>query len=155
MKLSKTWIAAALAGAFTLSSAALQAADSHTITVNATVSAACKFNSASSTVALSIDPAATAVVTQPAAVTYRCTKGTTPSFALASGSTGGAAGGDLTSGGGETIAYTFGGSAPVAGSGMGAGQDKTYTVTVSVDPANAANVSPAVYSDTIAVTINP
>ena len=155
MKLSKTTIAAALAGAFALSSAALQAADSHTITVNATVSAACKFNSATSTLAFAIDPAATATISQPAAVTYRCTKGTTPSFALSSGSTGGTGSGNLTSAGGESIAYSFGGTAPVAGSGLGSGQDKTYTVTVSVDPTNAANVSPAVYSDTIAVTINP
>ena len=38
---------------------------------------------------------------------------------------------------------------------MGAGNDKTLAVSVSVNQANAANVTPAVYTDSIAVTLTP
>ena len=41
------------------------------------------------------------------------------------------------------------------GTGMGAGQDKTLGVTVTVNQANAADVTPGIYTDTIAITLNP
>jgi len=55
----------------------------------------------------------------------------------------------------ESIAYTYTSAAGGSGTGMGNGQDKTLSVTVSVNQANAANVTPGVYTDTIAITLTP
>lgn len=154
MKCNNKKLLAALCAAALLISAGAEAADSHTITVNATVVATCKFNSASSTMNLTLNPTATSTVSQSASVLYRCTKGTAPIFALASGSTNSGSGGNLVNGA-ESIAYTFSSAAGGNGSGMGSGQDKALSVTVSVNQANAANVTPAVYTDTIAITLTP
>ena len=154
MKCANKKLLAALCAAALAFSAGARAADSHTITVNATVVATCKFNSATSTVNLTLDPTATSTVSQTASVLYRCTKGTAPSFALASGSTNSAAGGNLVNGA-ESIAYTYSSTSGGSGTGMGSGKDKTLSVTISVNQANAANVTPAVYTDTIAITLTP
>ena len=45
-----------------------------------TVAGNCKFNAATSTVGLTLDPTATTTVSQSASVLYRCTKGTAPAF---------------------------------------------------------------------------
>jgi spore coat protein U-like protein len=153
MSTKKNNLIAATIAALLLAGNAM-AADSHTITVNATVSATCKFNAASSTMNLTLDPTATSTVTQTASVLYRCTKGTTPSFALSSGSTSSATGGNLVNGT-ESIPYTFSSTAGGNGTGMGAGNDKTLSVSVSVNQANAANVTPAVYTDSITITLTP
>jgi len=153
MKPSKK-LAIAACAALLMSGA--QAADNHTINISATVADFCRFNAPSSNVNFTLDPSAATTVTQGATILYRCTKGTTPVFGLASASTGsGAAGtlGDAVSG--DTIAYTYVSSAPVDGTGLGAFQDKTLSVDVSVNQANAANVTPGTYTDTIAITLNP
>ena len=137
-----------------LMSAAAHAGDSHTVNINGTVSGTCKFNSPTSTVNLTIDPTLTTTVTQGANVLYRCTKGTAPTFALASGSTTSATGGNLVNGA-ESIPYTFTSVAGGSGTGMAAGNDKTLAVSISVNQANAANVTPATYTDTIAITLTP
>ena len=137
-----------------LMSGAAAAGDNHSVTVNATVNGTCKFNAASSTVNLTLDPTASSTATQGASVLYRCTKGTAPSFALASGSTGSTTGGNLVNGA-ESIAYTFSSTSGGAGAGMGTGNDKTLALSVSVNQANAANVTPAVYTDSIAITLTP
>jgi spore coat protein U-like protein len=136
MNTSKKLLAAACATAALLMGGAAVAADSHTITVNATVAGNCKFNAGTSTVNMTLDPTATTTVTGNAAVLYRCTKGTSLN-------------------GAESIAYTFSSTNDGAGSGLGAGQDKTLSVTVSVNQANAANVTPNTYTDTIAITLTP
>jgi spore coat protein U-like protein len=151
MKTNKKLIAV-LAGM--LMSAAAHAGDSHTVNINGTVSGTCKFNSPTSTVNLTIDPTLTTTVTQGANVLYRCTKGTAPTFALASGSTTSATGGNLVNGA-ESIPYTFTSVAGGNGTGMAAGNDKTLAVSISVNQANAANVTPATYTDTIAITLTP
>ena len=137
-----------------LASGAARAIDSHTITVSATVVATCKFSSATSTLALTLDPTASSTVSQTASVLYRCTKGTAPSFALSSGSTSSSAGGNLANGA-ESIAYSYSSSSGGSGTGMGVGNDKTLSVTVSVSQANSANVTPGVYTDTISITLTP
>lgn len=154
MKSSKKLIAAACATAAMLMGGAAVAADSHTITVNATVNGTCKFNAGTSTVNMTIDPTASTTVTGNAAVLYRCTKGTTPVFALSSGSTSSPTGGNLVNGS-ESIPYTYTSVSGGNGTGMGAGQDKTLSVTVSVNQANAAGVTPNTYTDTIAITLTP
>ena len=130
------------------------AADSHTVHVRATVLPGCAFNSPSSTIELTLDPAATTTVTQSAAVTYRCTRGSGPAFTLRSGSTNSDAGGNLVNGT-ESIPYTFSYTSGGSGTGRGAGQDRTLTVNVSVNQTGAANVTPNVYTDTITITVTP
>ena len=137
-----------------LVSASAQANDSHTITVNATVLATCKFNTATSTLNMTLDPTLSTTVSQTASVLYRCTKGTAPSFTFSSGSTSSATGGNLTNAA-ESIAYTYTSASGGNGTGMGTGNDKSLSVTVSVNQANAANVTPGVYTDTIAITLTP
>lgn len=154
MKNTKKLIAAACATAAMVMSGAALAGDSHTITVNATVNGTCKFNTGTSTVNMTLDPTASTTVTGNAAVLYRCTKGTAPVFALSSGSTSSATGGNLQNGT-ETIPYTFSSVSGGAGTGLSAGQDKTLSVTVSVNQANAAGVTPNTYTDTIAITLTP
>jgi spore coat protein U-like protein len=151
MKTNKKLIAVLAA---TLMSAAAHAGDNHSITVNGSVSGTCKFNTPTSTVTLTIDPTASTTVSQNASVLYRCTKGTAPTFALSSGSTSSATGGNLVNGT-ESIPYTFSSTSGGSGTGMGAGNDKTLDVSVSVNQANAANVTPAVYTDSIAITLTP
>ena len=151
MKPSKKLLAATCA-ALLMSGA--QAADNHTINISATVAAHCRFNAATTDVTFTLDPAATTTVMQTASIAYRCTKGTTPAFVFSSASTSSAAGGNLGNGT-ESIAYTYVSSAPVDGTGLGAFQDKTLAVDVSVNQANAANVTPGTYTDTIAITLNP
>ena len=151
MKTNKKLIAVLAA---TLFSAAAHAGDNHSVTVNGTVSGTCKFNTPTSTVNLTIDPTLSTTVTQGANVLYRCTKGTAPTFALSSGSTSSATGGNLVNGA-ESIPYTFSSVTGGNGTGMGAGNDKTLAVSVSVNQANAANVTPAVYTDSIAITLTP
>lgn len=151
MKSNKKLIAALVA---MLVSGAAAAGDNHTVTVNATVNGTCKFNAATSNINLTLDPTASTTLTQNASILYRCTKGTAPTFALASGSTSSPTGGNLVNGA-ESIAYTFSSAPGGAGSGLGAGNDKTLGVSVSVNQANAANVTPNVYTDTIAITLTP
>ena len=151
MKTNKKLIAALAA---ILMSGAAAAGDNHSVALNATVNGTCKFNAASSTVNITLDPTSSATVTQGASVLYRCTKGTAPTFALASGSTSSATGGNLVNGG-ESIAYTFSSTSGGAGTGVGAGNDKTLSLSVSVNQANAANVTPNTYTDSIAITLTP
>ena len=151
MQSNNTLIAAVVA---MLVSGAAAAGDNHTVTVNATVNGTCKFNAGTSTVNLTLDPSASSTVTQNASILYRCTNGTAPTFALALGSTSSATGGNLVNGA-ESIAYTFTSTSGGSGSGMGTGNDKTFGLSVSVNQANAANVSPNVYTDSIAITLTP
>jgi spore coat protein U-like protein len=154
MKTNKRLIAAACTGAVLLMSGTSYAADSHTITVSATVAATCKFSAATSTVNLTLDPTATSTVSQAASVAYRCTKGTAPVFAFSSGSTSSGTGGNLVNGL-ESIPYTYTTTSGGAGTGLGTGQDKTLSVNVSVNQANAADVTANTYTDTIEITLTP
>ena len=151
MKANKKLMAALVA---MLVSGAAAAGDNHSVTVNATVNSNCKFNAASSTVALTLDPTASTTVTQNASILYRCSKGTAPTFGFSSGSTSSATGGNLVNGA-ESIAYTYTNTPGGSGSGMGAGNDKTLGLSISVNQANAANVTPQVYTDSIAITLTP
>jgi len=147
--------AALVTAALTMGLGAAQGADTFTINVSAAVAGNCKFQTSSpSTINLTIDAAATTTVSQIGNVLYRCTNGTSPVFAMASGSTASATGGNLAQGL-ETIPYTFSSTNTGAGTGMGGGNDKTLAVTVSVNQANAASVTPGTYTDTIAVTLTP
>jgi spore coat protein U-like protein len=150
-------VAAALAGL----SGQGDAANSHVITVNATVNGNCKFQSSASTITLAVDASATIPATGSSSVTYRCTKGTTPTFLPSSTSTSSPSTGLLTGPSPlstDSFAYTYSTTSGGAGTGLGnnAANNKTFTVTVSVDPAaGAADVSPGTYSDTITINVTP
>jgi hypothetical protein len=136
-----------------------RAADSVTVTVNATVSGVCKFNSGQSpivTIQTSggvIDPSAAGPATGNANVLYRCTNGTSPTFNVPATATITC----TTSGtcGSSTMAPTMSGSGNAAGTGMGSGQDKTLVVTGQLTSAQYANAQAGDYSGTISVTVTP
>jgi spore coat protein U domain-containing protein, fimbrial subunit CupE1/2/3/6 len=154
MKFERKTLALGVAAACVWMGGNAYAADNHTITVAAAVSGTCKFNSAASTINLTVDPTAVTTLSPTGTVLYKCTKTTTPAFTLTSTSTSSTTGGDLISGT-ENFAYTFSSTGGGNGTGMGSGQDKTLTVTVNVDQALAANVTPGTYSDTITVNVTP
>ena len=155
MNLNRNLLAAGVAAACAwLGSENAWAQGAHTVTINATVTGKCQFNTASSTIVLNIDPAATTTITALGNILYRCTKGTTPVFALASTSTGSSSGGRLSAGA-EGFNYGYSSSGIAAGGGLGAGQDLTHALTITVDQSLAANVTPATYSDTITISVNP
>ena len=123
MKLKKQILALSLAVGFASIGGSAFAAP-HTITVNASVAQVCKFNTAASSIALTLDPTLTTTVTGTDSVLYRCTNGTSPTFTLTSSSTSSTGGGNLLQGA-ETIPYTFTSTGGGAGTGMGSGNDKT------------------------------
>ena len=152
MKSSKKLIAAAVAGIAMFASSAPQAADQHTINVNATVTGTCKFIGAASggtsNINMTLDPTLTTTVTGSSTIVYRCTNGTAPIFTFTSSAGAGTGTGTLSNGG-DNIAYTYTSTNDGAGAGMGTGNDKNVSVTVSVDQTNAANVPAGLYTDTI------
>ena len=151
MKPSKKLIAAAFA---VLAMNSAHAADGHTVNVNAVVQGTCKFNSVSSDINLNIDPSAATNVTASSTIQYRCTRNTVPGFDFSSLSTSSAVGGNLRLGI-ANIPYTFASTNGGSGDGMGAAHAKDLTVTVTVNQANAADMIPGTYTDSIQITLTP
>ena len=152
-------LAAGVAAACTWLGSNAQAAGNHTITVSASVQGKCTFNSANSAMsAITVDPTAIGNVTGSHTVLFRCTKGTTSTMSFAAQNTGGTASAGNMVNGLETLAYSYGvtGTSDAQnGTGLGAGQDKTLTVGVTVSQPAAADLSAGTYTDTIAVTVAP
>ncbi len=135
-----------------LGSNTARAADTHLVTINAVSSSKCIFNDRSTTISVSIDPAATTTLTSSANLLYRCTNGTTPSFSLTS-----AYSSNLKlSTGTESFAYSYSGAGTgTVGSGMGSAQSKTQVIGVTIPQAPTADLPPGTYTDTITVTVSP
>jgi len=152
MRPDKKVLAAGVAAACVWMGTNAYAAGSHTISVNATVTAVCRFVTSSSSIPLTIDPTQSTTVTATDLVPYQCSSGTTPAFTLASSSTDSATGGNLLNGA-NTLAYAFSSSGAAAGTGFTSTQ--SLTVTVSVGQAQAASVPAGTYSDTVLVSVNP
>jgi len=143
-----------------LASPLASASDSTTVTINATIVGVCKFFTSSPTMNINntgtgsnIDPSLTGDATGSAAITYRCSNGTAPTFtvpttATISCSTSGSCGSSTMT---PSITSTGGGN----GTGMGSGQDKTLTVTGTITAANYQNMSVGTYSGTMTVSIAP
>jgi len=154
-------IALALSGAL-VSGAALAGSTTHTLSVSATVTGSCKFNSAGPTTltiatgAGVIDPSAAGPATGSAGIAFRCTTGTTSSIAADDGLNSTGPGARRVASGGNFMPYalTLTNAAQV-GSGFGAGQDKTLTVDASITAANYQNAAAGAYSDTVTLTITP
>ena len=162
MKLKLCVIALAAAGAVT-SIPAVAASTTHTLSVSATVSGNCKFNTAGPTTltiatgAGVIDPSAAGPATGSVGIAFRCTTGTSSSIAADDGvnSTGPGAR-RVFNGAAAYMPYALTlTNAVQVGSGFGAGQDKTVTVDASITAANYQNATAGAYSDTVTLTITP
>jgi hypothetical protein len=140
-------------------SSPVRASDNVTVTVNATVSSVCKFNSGQSPIVTLqtsggvIDPSAAGPATGSASVTYRCSNGTAPTFTVPTPATITC----TTAGtcGTSTMSATMAGVSGGNGTGMGSGQDKTLTVNGSLPAAQYANAQSGDYSGTITVSVSP
>lgn len=132
-------------------------ADNHTITVSAAVQGKCTFNAATSSMsAITVDPTAAGNVTGSHTVLFRCTKGTTSTMTFAAQNTGGTGTTGNLVNGTETLGYSYGTTGGAqAGTGLGASQDKTLTVGVTISQPAAADLSAGTYTDTILVSVTP
>jgi spore coat protein U-like protein len=155
MKNVHTTIARAVAATLLVCSAGMvSAAGSTSVTVTATVTAACKFTATTmSAIALgSIDPATvSANVTNTGNITYQCTKGTTPSVTLASGTTARS----LTLASHTAIPYTFTLGSPDAGTGFSVAGSAKVVATATIAKTDAQDAEAGVgYSDVVTLDIN-
>lgn len=137
--------------------AGIAAADTQSLSVTASVTGVCKFNSGQTPVLAfgAIDPSGTADATASANVTYRCTKGT--SATVATGVTGsrsltgsGTAAGDSMT---YQLAFTSGGTN--TGTGFGAGQDLTLGLGGTITSTNYQNKTAGAYAETVTLTVTP
>lgn len=135
-----------------------RASDNVTVTVNATVTGVCKFFTSSPVVNLTntgtgsnIDPSSSTSATGNAAIIYRCSNGTTPTFTVPATAT-------ITCAactGTPTMAPTIASSNTGAGTGLGTGKDQTLTVTGTITQANFQNALAGLYSGTMVVSVSP
>jgi len=161
--MNRKLIALALAATGALvSTSALAASTTHTLSVSATVTGNCKFNSAGPTTLTIatgggvIDPSAAGPATGSVGVAFRCTTGTTSSIAADDGLNSTGPGARRVANGGNFMPYSLTlTNAAQVGSGFGAGQDKTLTVDGSITAANYQNATAGGYTDTVTLTITP
>ncbi len=148
-----------------LTSSLSMAADTGTLAVTATVTGKCKFQVvggltfATPIAATSIDPSENSNATGAASITYRCTNGTSATgLTLGVTSPNYSAGHRVAvvSGVGPFMAYTHATAGfNTAGTGFGAGNDKTGTVTGTILQATHQAAVAGTYTDSVSITINP
>ena len=154
--LKSSLLVAAAVAAFGTGSA--QASDSVNVTVNATVVGVCKFFTASPVVDITntgsgsnIDPSSATTASGNAAIDYRCSNGTSPTFTVPATAT-------VTCGacsGTPTMTPTITSSNTGAGTGMGSGQNKVLTVTGQITQVNFQNAAAGAYTGSISVSVTP
>lgn len=146
------------AGLMTAGSA-LAASTTHAVAVSATITGNCKFQAASgATLAFgTIDPSGAGNVTTSGTATYRCTTGVSPTVTSDDGLNELAAGAPRMRIGATTnyLPYSFSLAGLVAGTGHGAGNDKTLTINGTVLQSDYANAAAGAYVDTLTLTIAP
>ncbi len=128
-------------------------------TVSAQVLGICKFNSGQTPVVTianagaTIDPSVAGPATGSAAILYRCTKGTAPTFTVPTPVTVTC----TTAGtcGATSMAPTLSSVSTGAGTGFGSGNDQTLTVTGQLTQAQYQDMRAGTYSGTVTVTITP
>ena len=113
----------------------------------------CKFFTSSPVVNIkntgtNIDPSSGTNATGNAAITYRCSNGTGPTFTVPATAT-------VTASGGATMTPDITSANTGAGTGMGSGQDKTLTVTGTITSANFQNAAAGDYTGSITVSVSP
>jgi len=141
-----------------LFSGGAHASDSVSVTVNATIVGVCKFFTAAPVLNLTntgsgsnIDPSSATSATGNAAITYRCSNGTTPVFTVPATAT-------VTCGacsGTPTMAPTITSSNTGAGTGLGSGKDQTLTVTGTILQANFQDAAVGAYTGNMTVSVTP
>lgn len=161
MKTKLSALALALAGALTCIPA-MAASTTHTLSVSATVSGNCRFNTAGPTAltiatgAGVIDPSAAGPATGSVGIAFRCTTGTSSAITADDGLNASGPGARRVSSGSGFMPYTLSlTNAAQVGTGFGAGQDKTVTVDASITAANYQNAAAGAYTDTVTLTITP
>lgn len=154
MKIVRTSIAKAIAIVALGSTSGFAAADVQNLTVQAQVSAVCKFGTIPALNFGTIDPSTVAAnVTGSSIVEYRCTKNTAPATLTA------AAGPYAMTDGTNNLTFTL--SVPAvgtlaAGNGFGGAAVSTFTIggTILLADVQAAAASTG-YTKTVALTITP
>jgi len=154
--LKRLLVSAAVASTFAAGSA--QASDSVSVTVNATIIGVCKFFTAAPTINITntgtgsnIDPSSATTASGNAAITYKCTNGTTPIFTVPATATVTC----TTSGtcGATTMTPTV--TSVNTGAGTGFGNNQTLTVTAQITNANFQNALVGPYSGSMTVSVSP
>jgi hypothetical protein len=134
-------------------------ADTANSTVSAQVKAICKFNTGQTPIvtiansAATINPSLAGPATGNAAILYRCTTGTAPTFTVPTPATVTCT--TAVTCGATTMAPTLSSVNTGAGTGFGSGQDKTLTVTGQLTQAQYQNMQAGTYSGTVTVTVTP
>jgi spore coat protein U-like protein len=155
-------VAALAATGALIAAPAFAASTTHTLSVSATVTGNCKFNTAGPTAltiatgAGVIDPSAAGPATGTANVTFRCTTGTTSGITGDNGLNFSAGTRRVKNGVANFMNYALTlTNAAQLGSGFGAGQDKTVLVDASIIAADYQNATAGAYTDTVTLTITP
>lgn len=132
------------------------AADSQTLTVNASVSAVCKFSTVPALNFPAINPATVAAAVPGSTdVTYKCTKGTTPSSVAATVADGVWAMVD-PSVTGSSLPFSLSVGSLGAGNGFGGGAAVTVTISGTIALADAqAAMAGTGYTKAVSLAINP
>lgn len=135
-------------------SAAALAADTNTVAISTSVTGTCRFNSANSSLAFTLDASSSSDVTATSTTTFWCTK--TTSYTLSKDN------GLYNSGGmrmkhstlNEYIPYAVALS-PTSGAGAGKSTGITLSISGTVVNANYINASAGSYADTVTLTLTP
>lgn len=162
-RLFKLFFLAMLAASGMLAGNVFAQAASATVTVSAVVPKACRFYTVPGPMTIQhggglIDPTSGSNATGSSTLSYRCTNGVSPRFDIDSSGTfaspktatvnllGAVSATNLPAD--ITVSATGG-----AGTGLGAGQNKTATIDGSITPANFGAADPDTYSKTVTVAI--
>jgi hypothetical protein len=159
---SRSKLAAVAAGVLGLAAAMpAVAADSATVTVNATVLGVCRFTTTTATVTITnggtgstIDPSLTGNATGNATLQYKCTRGRTPGFTLSptSPTTVVCSTGACNT---QSMPVSVALSGQTAGQGFGSGTEQTVTVTGTIIQADYVNATEGAYTRNVTVSITP
>jgi spore coat protein U-like protein len=154
MKNVHTTIGKVAAAAILSLGAGLSAADTQNMSVSATISPKCQFDTtATPTMAFgtAIDPSGTSNITAEASIVYKCTKGTSPSsLAPTSGGLS-----RTMANGSDTLAYTLVFDAVKPGTGFSTGKQQTIKVTGTITPAQFNDAVAVSYTESVSLTIAP
>lgn len=136
---------------------AVLAADANNMAVSTTVIAICKFNTATSTLNFTMNPATTTNATASTTVSYWCTKGTVAATSANTGlhASGGTARMQHTTAPTTSfVPYTL---ALTGGTQTGQGKTVPLTLTINGTVLNASFINSDVgtYGDTVSITISP
>jgi len=132
------------------------AADTNTLTVQASVTGTCRFSSGTSTLNFgALDPSTPVLVNGSSTTQFWCTKGvTTGAITATNGTSWSGSSRRMTGPGGDLIPYSLS-LTPDGIPNAGPGTPRTLTISGAVLAADYTGVSAGSYSDTVALNINP